>query len=232
MERTLTIIRSVFAGIGVVAFFLAIFFTFQTLQLLKTGVTAPGVVISLERHSGSKGSDTYAPVVQFETPDGQTIQFTGMASSPPTHRENEKVTVIYEPSSPHNAKINSFTGLWLGPLIAGFITLMFGGIGWGMIIYRRTRLKIIERLKNSGRPLNTRFIKVELHGSFRVNGRSPWRIFSQYDDGAGNVYVFHSENLWFDPEQYIQKDRSITVFVDGQNMKKYYMNIGFLSEQR
>jgi hypothetical protein len=61
-----------------------------------------------------------------------------------------------------------------------------------------------------------------------VNGRSPYHIISQSPDPASNtVRVFESENIWFDPSEYI-KEETIDVLVDPNNPRKYVMDISFL----
>jgi hypothetical protein len=61
-----------------------------------------------------------------------------------------------------------------------------------------------------------------------VNGRSPYQIISQAPDPASNtVRVFESENIWFDPSEYI-KSETIDVLLHPENPKKYVMDISFL----
>jgi hypothetical protein len=72
---------------------------------------------------------------------------------------------------------------------------------------------------------------VELNDSLRVNGRSPYRIFSQSPDPASNtVRVYQSENIWFDPSEYI-RDKTIDVLVDPSDPKRYVMDTSFLPKE-
>jgi hypothetical protein len=77
--------------------------------------------------------------------------------------------------------------------------------------------KIISEVKN-----------IELDRSWNFFGKSPYRIFSQwYNPFTNEVHVFKSEEIWFDPKNFI-KENTIDVYVDPSNFGKYYMDISFL----
>jgi hypothetical protein len=44
-----------------------------------------------------------------------------VGSSPPAYEVGERVTILYDPTSPKEAKINSFGELWLWPLLLGIL---------------------------------------------------------------------------------------------------------------
>ena len=220
------------SGLGMM---IGAFFLYQnTQEFIKDSVLAQGKVIELIRHisEDSEGyiSYTYRPQVEFLTPEGEINQFeSNMGSNPPAYRVNEAVEVVYLTNAPEQAKINSFTSLWLLPLILAGIGFLNIAIGLGMIVYTRIKKKQRDWLQQFGRRVQSQFKSVELNTSYKINGRSPYRIFSQLDE-AGQVCIFKSENLWFDPSSYLQKDQEITVLVDPQNMKKYVMDLSFLPE--
>jgi len=69
---------------------------------------------------------------------------------------------------------------------------------------------------------------VERNTGVAVNGVSPFRIATQWQDPAtGEIRVFHSENVWFDPSDYL-KDQPITVYLDPQNPHRYWVDTSFL----
>ena len=81
-----------------------------------------------------------------------------------------------------------------------------------------------------GNAIQTDFQGVERNTSLEVNGKNPWRVTSQWLDPASNkLRVFHSENLWFDPTQFV-KAKTVTVLLDPKNPKRYYMDVSFLPE--
>ena len=45
-----------------------------------------------------------------------------------------------------------------------------------------------------------------------------------YKDGYGNVHIFKSRNLMFDPGEFL-KDNMVRVYIEGENYKHYYVDI-------
>lgn len=125
--------------------FVMLYFSWHTYnstnKFLETALSTPGVVVDLERrHSSSTSSSgssgpTYAPVVEFTHPEsGETIRFTSSSSSnPPAFDEGEDVTVLYAPDNPDDARIDSFTDLWLLPLILLGMGIIFAPVGIGVM---------------------------------------------------------------------------------------------------
>src|SRR3712207_1020993 len=56
------------------------------------------------------------PVVRFITGDGRTVEFESQAGSNLAPKVGQQVTVIYDPTNPKEARINSFMMLWALPL--------------------------------------------------------------------------------------------------------------------
>lgn len=227
--KVLKIVSAVFstAGIGMLV---GSFFVFSnTTSFISRAVEANGTVTDLQRSRSSNSGTTYRPVVEFTTATGKRIEFvSSVGSSPPSHRVGEAVKVLYNPANPQSARIKSFFQLWFGFLIVFFLGLVFAAIGLGMIFVRARGRKRAAWLHQHGRRMKTAFKGVELNNSVRVNGRSPYHIISQSPDPASNtVRVFESENIWFDPSEYI-KGETIDVLVDPGNPKKYVMDVSFL----
>lgn len=99
---------------------------------------ATGTIVDFKTSSSSKSGVTQAEVVEFQLPDGKTIQFTEK-----TYRSRivlnyaKNVSVLYDPQNPTNARINSFWTLYFTPVILMVIGLgliifnlpMFSGLG-------------------------------------------------------------------------------------------------------
>jgi hypothetical protein len=76
---------------------------------VATGVGAEGVVMDLIAEHDSDGDDVYYPRVRFVTPAGEPVEFTGSVGfSPPAFDIGEAVAVLYDPSDPRDARIDSF----------------------------------------------------------------------------------------------------------------------------
>ena len=79
--------------------------TYRQRTLEKLGIEAQGVVVGLDESYDSDGS-TYAPIVQFKTSSGQSVEYTtSYYSSPPSYKVGQPVVVVYSPGSPEKAVI-------------------------------------------------------------------------------------------------------------------------------
>lgn len=89
-------------------------------ELYRHGESVEATVIALEESRSTEGSGvTYAPVVKYDV-GGQTYTFTSSnSSSPPSYEVGERVALRYDPADPAWAQIDSWTELWLLPLILG-----------------------------------------------------------------------------------------------------------------
>jgi hypothetical protein len=202
----------------------------RTAGFLSRAEAVPGTVIDLKA-SRSNDSTTYAPVVRFTSADGDERTFVSKTStSPPMFSVGEAVEVLYDPADAHDSRIHSFGSLWGGEIGVSGLGLVFGGVGAAMLLSRWVTERQASALRQRGRRLVTRFQAVERNLSLTVNGRSPWRIVTQWlDPRTGKVHVFSSQNLWFDPTPYVDR-KEITVFVDPVNLKRHHVDVSFLPE--
>lgn len=226
--KTFSILKYVFLVIGL-ALLTGAFFLYQNKKaFLEKADTAQGTVIELLQ-SRSDNSTTYKPLVSFKTKEGRQIEFTSSVSSnPPGYDEGETVEVLYDPADPKDANINGFASLWLGPLILGILGAVFSLVGFLIILFKNLKQRKSQYLLDNGRRIATKFESVQFNSSYEVNGRSPFQIYSQWlDTNTNELYVFKSDNIWFDPTDFI-KTEEIKVMIDPHNPKKYFMDISFL----
>ena len=89
----------------------------RAVRFKKTAAEAQGTVIELRADSGNHGT-TFYPIIKFadQTGHGHTL-YSSTGSYPPAYEVGERVSVLYDPANPKDARINSFVGLWLWPLI-------------------------------------------------------------------------------------------------------------------
>lgn len=195
---------------------------------LEKAETVQGTVIEMIAKR-SDDSTTYSPVVSFKTKTGQDITFTSsVSSSPPSYSVNETVEVLYDPSDPSDANINGFTSLWLSVLILGILGAVFFLIGSLAFLFGYLNNKKSQSLRETGKSVSAKFTQVELNTGYTVNGRNPFQIYSQWQNPKTNeLYVFKSDNIWFDPTEFIKTD-TVRVFIDPENPAKYSMDTSFL----
>jgi hypothetical protein len=183
------------------------------------------------QRSGSDGGGSYYPVIEFRTVRNEAVVFRGsVGSNPPSFRRGEQVRVLYDPTTPEIAKIDSFFQLWFLPLVLGVMGLTFGGAGGGYWAWYLAKLRRGSWLQGHGRPVDADIVDIGVDRSLTVNGRSPWRITAQWLDPSGDkLHLFKSDHIWFDPEPFVDGDK-IRVLIDPQNPDRYSIDLSFLPE--
>lgn len=200
----------------------------NTVSFLDEALGSPGVVTDLV-YSRSSDSSSYYPVVRFEDETGQLIEFqSSSGSNPASYSRGEKVSVFYLPGEPESARIDGFFSLWGGALILGIIGGAFFLVGILMVLVPLIRKGRGAKLRESGQLVMASFRSVEQNTSLVMNGQSPFRIVTQWQDPAtANIHVFRSDNLWFDPTDHIPGE-SIPVYIRPDNPKRYWVDTSFL----
>lgn len=201
-----------------------------TRSFLATAIPSQGEIIALDRRQDDD-STSYYPVIQFETQSGQIIEFTSATGFDfSTYQVEDEVTILYSQESPQEARIDSFSALWMPSLTLLSIGGLFTLIPTGLIISQKRRDKLNKSLQKQGKIIITKYNRTTLNETLKVNGQSPYQIISQWQDPIDQkLYVFKSENIWFDPEEFVG-DREIKVYINPDNYKQYYMDINFLPE--
>ena len=98
---------------------------------------AGGIVVEMVERRGDSGV-MFAPVVAFSDAEGKEHKIYSTTSSyPPSYRVGEKVTVLYDPNSPDEGKLDAFFGLWLVPFILTVIGVTHSLIGVGLVYFGR-----------------------------------------------------------------------------------------------
>lgn len=220
--------KYVFFAFGLLFLMVAVFWAKNTRTFVGHASTARGTVIDLVRQQSSD-SDTYAPVVRFVTDTGETIEFkSNTSSNPPSYTNGERVEVLYSPLAPRDAKIDGFFSLWAGPIMFGAVGSIFLVVGAGIILSAVHKARKAADLKHNGKRILTSVQRVALNENLKVNGKNPYRIFTQWKNPAtSETRVFESDYVWFDPSAYLN-GRNIAVFVAPGDPKRYYVDLSFL----
>jgi hypothetical protein len=226
--KIVSIIKYSFSAVGLVMLAGAAFWYQSLRSFVAEASLAPGRVVELVRSQTGNNSPTYRPVVRFTAADGEAVEFTSTGSNPPSYYKGEKVEVLYKPRIPQDAMIKSFFSLWGGPLSLGGTGAIFFLIGGGIWLFTGLKGRRDEYLRTRGTPIQTKFQAVEINENFTVNGVHPFRVVTQWQNPAtSELYIFKSNNLCSDPSSYI-KQQQITVFIDGSNPNKYFVDLSFL----
>ncbi len=96
----------------------------RAVNFKKTAVEAQGTVVELKEGAGG-GTDShpiYYPIIRFADKARQDhTLYSSSGSYPPAYEVGERVSVLYDPMNPKEAKVNSFSDLWLWPLLLGIM---------------------------------------------------------------------------------------------------------------
>ncbi|HEV3357784.1 MAG TPA: DUF3592 domain-containing protein [Pseudonocardiaceae bacterium] len=99
------------------------------LRATRRGATAQGKIVAAKKER-IRYRTIYRPIVRFETPDGQRIEYQDVMAVPGDFQVGENVTVHYDPSRPKLSATTSDTGRTLAMTIgigalALFMTAIF-----------------------------------------------------------------------------------------------------------
>ena len=109
-------------------------------------------------------------------------------------------------------------------LIYGGIGLLFFVLGLIFLIVVAGKKARSDKLLNAGNYVMAQIMEVSLNYNVTVNRRHPYIVRCRYQDMYGNVHIFKSRDLFFNPTDLL-KDRMVKVYVDGENYKHYYVDI-------
>jgi hypothetical protein len=131
------IILGVFSGVAVLMLLIAAISSYSAVSRMSKEDSATGRVVEIiERREyvneqNRVVQDYYYPVVEYVSADGRphTVHMTE-GSSAPSHEVGDKVTVLYDPEHPLEARIDSLGSsalIWILPGITGILGLSFLG---------------------------------------------------------------------------------------------------------
>ena len=86
--------------------------------------------------------------------------------------------------------------LWGGPVILGGLGGLFSLIGGGMVFVPMLSRRRADELRQHGMAVQTEFQSIEQNTSLTVNGRSPWRIVSQWKDSSSWCFARGVASTW------------------------------------
>jgi len=181
-----------------------------------------GTVVELResRFSNTTRRGKY-PVIELSTPGGQRRRFEGGSSYPPKYRVGEPVAVVYDPADPKDARVDSFTELWLFPTLAGGLAALFVPLGATLLLLRARRVAR-ERLRATGVAV------VGVVTAARTSSVEEWGKTVQVltvaivDPRTGARRELDSHRTPGKGDEWIGK--SLTVWVDPKNVERYLVD--------
>ena len=116
------------------------------------------------------------------------------------------------------ADINLFTCIFGG---VGSIFFIIGIICLRLALKKRSRIK---RLLSDGKYVMAEIAGVSRSYNVKIWGYHPYVVTCQYQDISGDVHMFKSRYLRFNPEPLL-KDQMVRVYVDSEDYNYYYVDI-------
>lgn len=223
-------------GIGMAA--LEFWIISDTLRHRADSVRTEGQVVDFVTSRGSKGGTMYSPRVRFDVPGAEggvarSVEIVGrVSSSSRGYSLGEKVGVLYKPADPEDGRIDSFMEQWFAVLMISIFAVVFNGVWIGFVIAEIRKRRMWGWLEQYGMTVQAKITEVGKNYSLKVNGRSPWVIHAQWLHPVRNtVHELKSENLWFDPSQFLEGRSEIGARVDADNPRRHRLDLSFLPEK-
>lgn len=168
------------------------------------------------------------PLVEFFPRPGERITFTGEVCSRSGYAEGDTVELFYDPLEPQHAHIDSFLQNWFISLILGAIGLFFTLIGLALLIPEALVDSRRKRLKRKGKAVQAQFVEIRRNPFSTFNNVPAWQLVCQWcNPSTGEVHLFYSEDLWFDPQPFIGNEL-LQVMVDPNDPRRYSVDTSFL----
>jgi len=215
---------SIFLIIGLIMLKFAISTFSDKIEFKRTGIITQGEVVELASSRGDRSGYMYTPIIAFLA-DGKSYQFQHSASSnPPMYDIGEKVEVIYWPESPSKASLNTFWGFWGPPIFISIAAVVFTLVGGGLIYGMVARYNTRKNLISNGQRITAKLDCVDKVA--RDKGRDYWVVRANWQNPAdGKIYLFESDQLYYNPETYISSSQQISVLIEPNNPKKYIVDL-------
>jgi hypothetical protein len=232
VKRVLRLLSWIFGAVGVGLLIGAGVAATLTVQFRARSVEASGKIVDQTDGSRSSGGGrSYAPVFEFIDADGQRHRVrANVSSNPPAYDVGDAVTVRYDPRRPEHARIDSFLENWFVATLLGGLGVVFAGIAAGFVVSGVAGRRRRAWLEQHGLRVDAKVVGVALDSHIRVNNRNPWRIQAQWLDPQRNtMHLLQSEAIWFDPSDLLPP--TIGVWIDPNNPKRYWMDVGFLPQE-
>ena len=230
----------IFALFGLGALGIACVMLQDTRDFLEDTVATKGRVVKFEVESKTEDGETrkiYKPVIEYKDQNGFYYTFTSNMGStlhffgierPLWYAENDIVDVLYKRSLPEQARINGFLELWSLVAFFGGTGFVFVYIVLWSVLHHYLKRSRIRALLRDGVSVKATFAGIKINELVQISKQHPHQIMAMWQDPAtSETRHFISENIWFDPADYVT-DKEINVFIDKGDWNNYYVDTSFL----
>jgi hypothetical protein len=214
---------------GLIFFSVGAGFSIGTLKDILYSEKSTGEVIELV----SDGHEYYSPKIKFYLPSGKEIVYISQSNSNHPPVVGKKLSLFYRKDNPNVVHLNTFSELYLFPIIFGGLGLISLSIGIGFFVRRYKQKHNLARLKHTGYQITANIESIKKDTTTSINGQSPYKIYATGQDFLKNkIRKFMSEEIWLNNLPQLMKDhQTIEIYIDRKNPKKYSMDTSFLPQR-
>lgn len=213
---------SIFAVIGIAVILCAVWVFVRGMQFRKTAVSVTAKIEDINTSYDNDG-DAHHQVFVTYTFEGQTYEKVSLNEYSSNMYVGKSIDLLCDPKNPGRVETNSnFYIVVIVLSIMGIVSFCVGAIPLCFSIKKILQKK---RLLEKGRVLHATVGEISLNTSLAVNGQNPYIIYcTWYNYNTGCTVRFKSENLWTDPSNVFGIGSEIDVYVDENNLSKYYVD--------
>lgn len=113
---------------------------------------------------------------------------------------------------------------WLFPLVFGGPGLILMLVGIFMLCRNAGKSGLKKRLMEEGSLEWLPVTDVEMQYNIKVNGKSPYVVYCNYQGSDGRIYRMKSSYLNFNPSQMLPGGK-VKVYLDRENPGSYYIDV-------
>lgn len=137
--------------------------------------------------------------------------------------------ILYNPENPNEIMGNGYSfGYWIF-IGMGTLFVVIGLIPCTIVIFKKQKRK---RLLKIGTKVEATIDNIGFKMNYSVNGKHPYILECSFVDSKGMVYFFKSDSIWYPIEVLLehQNIKTVPVYVDMKNPKKYYVEVEYFNQ--
>lgn len=224
MKKVNRIFFVVFFGIGLIFFIVSVISLVKLNDFFKTSKTTSGYIEDIYSYRTNYDDPDYRVEIEYNV--GSKTYHTEINEYSSSMDIGDKIKVYYNPESPNQIK-TKFSYLFI--IIFGSVGFMFLCIGLGFFLKNRIGAHKLRKLRQESEPVDCIVSDIRIKNTVTVNGRHPYVVYVQYKDiFSSKNYILKSEMILDDPSQYISIGQSVPVYIDSNNVKRYYVDVAAL----
>lgn len=219
-DNILGIFFALFGGIFLAVGIVICMTTFDP-NNVKIDTTA--VITEITTRRDSDGDTHYDVFVEYDVDGKRYESELNFYSS--GYYEGKAIDIYYLEKNPN--EVGTHSGDYMVFMFPAF-GLLFFSIGIGIVISNIAKKINNKKLKENGTCVYATYTETVYNTSYTVNGRSPYYIVCSWTNPSdGKMYMFKSNNVWFNPEPLIRQSNVTTfpVYIDETNPKKYFLDV-------